>query len=180
MSGIYEAIRVGLIVKLNTVPVKNVNDNEIIELLEFGIKNDITIRFIEYMENSFASRSLVGLTGLEILNKIGEKYKFIDEGVELGSPSHYYKLENNYRFGIIEPHRDDFCSHCNRIRLTAEGDLIPCLYFDESKSIKSSIRNGNILEAKNILYEIIRDKPEKNRWSGDGESSNRAFYETGG
>ncbi len=180
LSGIYEAIRVGLIVKLNTVPIKNANDNEIIELLEFGIKNNISIRFIEYMENSFASRSLVGLTGLEILNKIGEKYKFIDEGVELGSPSHYYKLENNYRFGIIEPHRDDFCSHCNRIRLTAEGDLIPCLYFDESKSIKSSIRNNNILEAKNILYEIIRDKPEKNRWSGDGESSNRAFYETGG
>ncbi len=180
LNGINEAIKVGLKIKLNVVPIKNINDHEILDLLQFGMERNISVRFIEYMENSFANKNLIGLTGHDILNIISNNYKFIDEGIELGSPSHYYKLENGYRFGIIEPHRDDFCSYCNRIRLTAEGDLIPCLYFDEAKSIKESIRNKDLSGAEKILYEIIRDKPEKNRWSGDGESSNRAFYETGG
>ncbi|MCJ7764631.1 MAG: GTP 3',8-cyclase MoaA, partial [Thiovulaceae bacterium] len=88
---------------------------------------------------------------------------------------------DGYQFGIIEPHKDDFCSTCNRIRITAEGDLIPCLYFDESMSIRECIRRGDIKGASAVLKEVIRTKPEKNRWSEeDGEVSSRAFYETGG
>ena len=52
------------------------------------------------------------------------------------SPAQYYELEDGYQFGIIEPHKDDFCSACNRIRLTSEGYLIPCLYFEDTMSIK--------------------------------------------
>jgi cyclic pyranopterin phosphate synthase len=179
LEGIQEAKRVGLKVKINSVPMAGVNSEEILDILEFGISNDMPVRFIEYMENSFANRELVGLTSSEILEKIGKRYSFIDEGVEAGSPSHYYKLESGYRFGIIEPHRDDFCTHCNRIRLTAEGHLIPCLYFDEAMSIKDSIRDGDLKKAGEILREVVKNKPEKNRWDSQEESS-RAFYETGG
>ncbi len=179
LEGIQKAKRVGLKVKINSVPMAGVNSEEILDILEFGISNDMPVRFIEYMENSFANRELVGLTSSEILEKIGKRYSFTDEGVEAGSPSHYYKLESGYRFGIIEPHRDDFCTHCNRIRLTAEGHLIPCLYFDEAMSIKDSIRDGNLKKAGEILREVVKNKPEKNRWDSQEESS-RAFYETGG
>ncbi|HIC10911.1 MAG TPA: GTP 3',8-cyclase MoaA [Campylobacterales bacterium] len=179
VQGIEKSIEVGLKVKINSVPLKGVNDGEIIDILHYGMERDIPVRFIEYMENSFANGSIEGLSSREILEIIGKKYNFIDEGIEPGSPSHYYRLENGYRFGIIEPHRDDFCTHCNRIRLTAEGYLIPCLYFDEAMSIKDAIRNGDIEKATQILKEVIRNKPEKNRWNA-GENSNRAFYETGG
>jgi len=181
IKGIEKSIEVGLKVKINNVPMKDINDGEILELLEYCKDKDIPIRFIEYMENSFAKSDLKGLKSDEVLAIIGKKYSIKDEGIELGSPSHYYRLENGYRFGIIEPHRDDFCSHCNRIRLTAEGHLIPCLYFDEAISIKDSIKSGNIKKATDILKEVVKNKPEKNRWSDeDGEVSSRAFYETGG
>jgi cyclic pyranopterin phosphate synthase len=90
-------------------------------------------------------------------------------------------MKDGYRFGIIEPYADDFCKQCNRIRLTAEGNLIPCLYFDESMSIAQSVRDGDIKAATEVLREVVRTKPEKNRWGGEeGEASSRAFYETGG
>ena len=104
-----------------------------------------------------------------------------DDGFDGSSPSHYYTMEDGYRFGIIEPYEDDFCKKCNRIRLTAEGNLIPCLYFDEAMSIAASIKKGDIKGAAEVLKEVVRTKPEKNRWGGeDAEVSSRAFYETGG
>ena len=65
------------------------------------------------------------------------------------SPSQYYELEDGYQFGIIEPHKDDFVQ-CNRIRLTAEGYLIPCLYFEDAMSIKDAVQNNRIDEAVDI------------------------------
>ncbi|EJF07302.1 molybdenum cofactor biosynthesis protein A [Thiovulum sp. ES] len=180
LEGIEVAQKVGLKIKINSVPMKGINDGEILDILQFGIDRNIPVRFIEYMENSFAKKDLVGLKSSEILEIISKKWSFKDDGIELGSPSHYYKLESGYKFGIIEPHRDDFCTHCNRIRLTAEGHLIPCLYFDEAMSIKESIRDGDIEKAGEILRTVVREKPEKNRWSGENEESARAFYETGG
>lgn len=90
-------------------------------------------------------------------------------------------MKDGYRFGIIEPYGDDFCKQCNRIRLTAEGQLIPCLYFDEAMSIAKSIKEKDIAGAAEVLREVVKNKPEKNRWGGeDSEVSSRAFYETGG
>ena len=55
---------------------------------------------------------------------------------DTSSPAQYYRFEDGYEFGIIEPHKDDFCSTCNRNRLTAEGYLIPCLYFEDANEYK--------------------------------------------
>jgi cyclic pyranopterin phosphate synthase len=184
LDGIDEALKVGLKIKINNVPMKNINDHELLDILEYGIKNNITVRYIEYMENSFANQKIEGISSSEILEKIQKKYKISDLGFDSTSPSHYYKIESlNYKFGIIEPHSDDFCSTCNRIRLTAEGFLIPCLYFDEAQSIAEFVKKGDIINATNVLKDVIKNKPEKNRWSESTETnevSSRAFYETGG
>ena len=181
LAGIEEALRVGFRVKVNMVPMKGMNDTEILDVLEFCKERNMTVRFIEYMENVHAEVDIKGMQSFELLEIIGSRYPYKDEGFDGHSPSHYYKLDNGYEFGIIEPHKDDFCAKCNRIRLTAEGNLIPCLYFDEAMSIRDAIRRGDIKEAALVLKEVIRTKPEKNRWSDpDGELSKRAFYETGG
>jgi len=181
LEGIEEALAVGLLVKVNMVPMKGVNDGEILDVLEYCKARAMTVRFIEYMENVHANVDIRGMQSHELLSIVGSRYGYSDEGFDGHSPSHYYRLEDGYEFGIIEPHKDDFCTQCNRIRLTAEGNLIPCLYFDEAMSIRDAIRAGNIDEAAVILREVIRTKPEKNRWSDpDGELSKRAFYETGG
>ena len=84
-----------------------------------------------------------------------------------------------YVFGIIEPHLDSFCNDCNRIRLTAEGYLIPCLYFEDALSIADAIKAKNVPLATQILKTVLQNKPEKNKWGSENDSS-RAFYETGG
>ena len=181
LEGVEEALKVGLKVKANMVPMKGMNADEIFDVLEYCRERDITVRFIEYMENAYAKADISKLSGQEVLAALGEKYTFASEGYDGASPAKYYRLEDGYRFGIIEPYGDDFCKQCNRIRLTAEGNLIPCLYFDEAMSIAAAVKKGDIKTAAAVLKEVVRTKPEKNRWGGeDDEVSSRAFYETGG
>ena len=181
LEGIDEALRVGLKVKANMVPMKSLNADEIVDVLEYCKERNISVRFIEYMQNAFASKEIEGLKSAELLEILRTKYEFSDDGFDGSSPSHYYTMSDGYRFGIIEPYGDDFCKQCNRIRLTAEGNLIPCLYFDEAMSISKAIKAGDIKAAAEVLREVVRTKPEKNRWGGeDSEVSTRAFYETGG
>lgn len=181
LSGIEEAKAVGLKIKINCVPLKEINDNEILDLLEYSKSNGFTIRFIEFMENNYAKVSTKGLKSNDILAIVSQRYKFEKVDRNTSSPAQYYRLEDGYEFGIIEPHKDDFCSSCNRIRLTAEGYLIPCLYFEDAMSIRDSVRSGNLEEAVLIMKKVLANKPEKNKWSDEGsEISSRAFYETGG
>ncbi len=178
MRGIDKAQEVGLKIKINCVPLKGINDGEIIDLLEHCRDKGYEIRFIEFMENSHA-KVKQGLNSKEIQDIIKEKYNFTKTAREDSSPSQSYLLENGYKFGIIEPHLDDFCKDCNRIRLTAEGFLIPCLYFEDALSIRDAIKEKDIKKAANILKDVLKNKPEKNKW-GSEDSSDRAFYETGG
>ncbi len=181
LLGIDKALEVGLKVKINMVPLKGINDDEIIDILDFCKERNIEVRFIEYMENALAKDKLEGLLGKDILEMIKQKYTIKKIGREGASPSFSYLLEDGYKFGLIDPHKHDFCETCNRIRLTAEGHLIPCLYFDEAMSIKDAIKNKDIKKAVEILKTVLRDKPKENRWGHEGsEISTRAFYETGG
>ncbi|EDO6595750.1 GTP 3',8-cyclase MoaA [Campylobacter coli] len=180
LVGIDEALSIGLKVKLNTVALKGLNDDELISLLEFAKSKDIQIRFIEFMENIHAYGKLQGLKRDEIIQILSQKYqvKLIKKAEK--APVSIYSADD-YEFGIIDPHSHEFCDSCNRIRLSAEGLLIPCLYFDEALSIKEAVRKGDINAAAKILQEVLRNKPEKNRWSViDNETSSRAFYQTGG
>ena len=184
MEGIEAALDAGLFVKLNTVVMKNINDFEIIELYEFAKSKGMQIRFIEYMENESANDALKTLPSREVLAMIMKKH-IIEEVVQKeSSAAKLYKDESGYIFGIIEPYDDSFCKTCNRIRLSAEGDLIPCLYFEDSLNIKSSLQsNEKLLE---VLKTVVENKPEKNKWTHQiqmvepKEISSRAFYYTGG
>jgi len=181
LAGVEKALEVGLKVKVNMVPLKGINEDEIVDVMEYAKARGMTIRYIEYMENVHAKEGLKGLTGKEILSKVKEKYTIRKVGREGSSPAFNYLTDDGYKFGIIDPHKHDFCESCNRIRLTAEGFLIPCLYFDEAMSIRDAVKAGDIEGASEILREVLRNKPEKNRWSEESaEESARAFYETGG
>ena len=181
LAGVEKALEAGLSVKVNMVPLKGVNEEEIVDVMEYAKARGMTIRYIEYMENVHAKAGLKGLTGKEILSKVKQRYSIRKIGREGSSPAFNYITDDGYKFGVIDPHKHDFCESCNRIRLTAEGHLIPCLYFDEAMSIREAVKSGDITKATEILREVLRNKPEKNRWSEeDSEESSRAFYETGG
>ena len=184
LKGIDKALEVGLGVKINMVPLKGINDNEILDIIKYCRERNIKVRFIEYMENRHAVESLKGMHGREILAKVKEGHTIRTLGREGASPSFNYLLDESYEFGLIDPHKHDFCESCNRIRLTAEGMLIPCLYFDEALSIAKAVKAGDIEGASQVLATVLRDKPKENRWSEEDfkqeDISTRAFYETGG
>lgn len=183
LMGIDKALEVGLKVKLNTVALKGINDDEILHLLEFAKSKGAMIRYIEFMENSHAYGDLKGLKKDEILEIVSKKYKINVIGKTPNSPASIFEIDDGYKFGIIDPHKHDFCESCNRLRMSASGVLIPCLYYDEGQSIKEALREHDIKKAVEILRDVLKNKPEKNRWEHnmvDENISARAFYETGG
>jgi cyclic pyranopterin phosphate synthase len=181
LKGIDSALEQNLGVKLNSVILEGINDNEVQDLFNFAKSKNVQIRFIEYMENNQALQNIKTVPSKVIIDKINQIDPIQQEITNDFSPSRLFECKSGYRFGIIEPHDDEFCKTCNRVRLSAEGDLIPCLYFEDAKSVKNALQNKNLEEAKEILEEIVKNKPEKNKWSGqDKETSNRAFYHTGG
>ncbi|WQS58015.1 GTP 3',8-cyclase MoaA [Helicobacter pylori] len=181
LEGIEESLKVGLKLKLNMVVMKGVNDDEILELLEYAKNRCIQIRYIEFMENTHAKSLVKGLKEREILDLIAQKYKIIEtENPKKGS-SKIYTLENGYQFGIIAPHSDDFCQSCNRIRLASDGKICPCLYYQDAIDAKEAIINKDTKMMKRLLKQSIINKPEKNMWNDkNSETPTRAFYYTGG
>ncbi|PAF47790.1 cyclic pyranopterin phosphate synthase [Helicobacter sp. 12S02634-8] len=183
LDGIDTAQEVGLKIKLNMVPLKGINDDEIISMLEFAKDRGILLRYIEYMENTHAKLGIKGLKEAQILEILGQKYTPTLLEKENFGPAKIYTLEDDYAFGIIAPHNDDFCKSCNRIRLTSEGTICPCLYYQDSVDAKEAMLSSNPQAMKAALHQSVYNKPEKNQWSEEenpAEISARAFYYTGG
>ncbi|MDZ5338359.1 GTP 3',8-cyclase MoaA [Helicobacter pylori] len=181
LEGIEESLKVGLKLKLNMVVVKSVNDDEILELLEYAKNRHIQIRYIEFMENTHAKSLVKGLKEREILDLIAQKYKIMGMEKPKQGSSKIYTLENGYQFGIIAPHSDDFCQSCNRIRLASDGKICPCLYYQDAIDAKEAIINKDTKMMKRLLKQSVINKPEKNMWNDkNNDTSTRAFYYTGG
>ncbi|GAA8631056.1 GTP 3',8-cyclase MoaA [Helicobacter pylori] len=181
LEGIEESLKVGLKLKLNMVVMKGVNDDEILELLEYAKNRSIQIRYIEFMENTHAKDLVKGLKEREILDLIAQKYKIMGMEKPKQGSSKIYTLENGYQFGIIAPHSDDFCQSCNRIRLASDGKICPCLYYQDAIDAKEAIINKDTKMMKRLLKQSVINKPEKNMWNDkNSETPTRAFYYTGG
>ncbi|RKV35233.1 GTP 3',8-cyclase MoaA [Helicobacter pylori] len=181
LEGIEESLKVGLKLKLNMVVMKGVNDDEILELLEYAKNRCIQIRYIEFMENTHAKSLVKGLKEREILDLIAQKYKIIETEKPKQGSSKIYTLENGYQFGIIAPHSDDFCQSCNRIRLASDGKICPCLYYQDAIDAKEAIINKDTKMMKRLLKQSVINKPEKNMWNDkNNDTPTRAFYYTGG
>ncbi|GAA8331344.1 GTP 3',8-cyclase MoaA [Helicobacter pylori] len=181
LEGIEESLKVGLKLKLNMVVMKGVNDDEILELLEYAKNRSIQIRYIEFMENTHAKDLVKGLKEEEILDLIAQKYKIMGMEKPKQGSSKIYTLENGYQFGIIAPHSDDFCQSCNRIRLASDGKICPCLYYQDAIDAKEAIINKDTKMMKRLLKQSIINKPEKNMWNDkNSKTPTRAFYYTGG
>ncbi|WRB39658.1 GTP 3',8-cyclase MoaA [Helicobacter pylori] len=181
LEGVEESLKAGLKLKLNTVVIKSVNDDEILELLEYAKNRRIQIRYIEFMENTHAKSLVKGLKEREILDLIAQKYKIIAAEKPKQGSSKIYTLENGYQFGIIAPHSDDFCQSCNRIRLASDGKICPCLYYQDAIDAKEAIIDKDTKMMKRLLKQSVINKPEKNMWNDkNNDTSTRAFYYTGG
>lgn len=108
LEGIQAAADAGLKIKINCVPIKGINDVDLVEVLDFCKSEGYVVRFIEFMENNHAKDGAKGLNSDEIKAIIATKYpNFKMVPRDNSSPAQYYELEDGFQFGIIEPHKDD-------------------------------------------------------------------------
>lgn len=167
LSGIKEAINAGISTKINTVIQKGVNDDELFDIIELARNDKLNIRFIEMMPIGHGKES-IGISNVEILERIKERYNFAEDNKKHGNgPAKYIKLDGfNGSIGFISAIHGKFCDNCNRIRFTSTGKLKPCLCYESNIDVKDILKNTEIGSDKkhNILKEKIREciagKPE--------------------
>jgi len=147
LKGLFAAKRHGIIpLKINSVIQRGVNDDDILELVEFSRQNGFWIRFIEYMDvgnsNNWVSEKMVSKA--EILEKIHAQYplKEIGRHDESAPAVNYQFIDGIGNVGVIASVTEPFCASCTRARLTANGKLVMCLFSDQSCDLKKLMRGG--------------------------------------
>jgi cyclic pyranopterin phosphate synthase len=142
--GINSAIKLGFApIKLNAVIIKGFNDDEILPLCKFAAQNNLILRFIEFMPigNSPDWKESDIFTGRDILNVIGKQYSISEASkVEGGGPARHYTLSDGCLIGLITPISDHFCNKCDKLRLTSDGKLRPCLLSDIEIPVADALR----------------------------------------
>jgi cyclic pyranopterin phosphate synthase len=147
LAGIFAAKKAGLSpIKLNAVVIRGTNDDEILDLVEFGRSNGFEMRFIEYMDvgnaNGWSLEKTV--TKREILDTVHARFPVREVGRAHGSaPAVDYEfLDGAGEIGIIGSITEPFCSSCTRVRLTADGKLVTCLFAESGFDLKALLRSG--------------------------------------
>ena len=178
LKSINRCLELGLNVKINCVVIKGFNDDEIYDFIDMTNYYPIDVRFIELMPlgegKSFYEDGYFNITNF--IDKIDTMYKLEDEA---GSTAKLYKL--NYakgRVGVITPLSCSFCNTCNRIRVTSNGKIKPCLHSNEEIDIRFYLNKPMIF--KEVLKESIYKKPAKhNLLENNLSETDRSMYKIG-
>jgi cyclic pyranopterin phosphate synthase len=145
-AGIAAARRVYGGLKIDTVVIRGVNDDELVSLIEYGRSVNGEVRFIEYMDVGGASRWSGDrvVSRREMLDVLGRHYGVITPIDEPGStaPAERFALADGSTFGIIASTTDPFCRTCDRSRLTADGMWYLCLYASRGIDLRAPVRRG--------------------------------------
>ncbi|MET0070187.1 MAG: GTP 3',8-cyclase MoaA [Candidatus Thiodiazotropha sp.] len=159
LAGIDAALKAGFKrVKLNSVIMKHRNDDEIHDLVAFAEARGMDISFIEEMplgETEDHDRGELYYSSQQVLGDLQQHYELLPTTETTGGPARYYRIDgSDTRVGFISPHSHNFCEHCNRVRLTAEGRLLLCLGQEHSVDLRRVVR-ANPLDDEPLRRAII-------------------------
>lgn len=150
-------------IKLNTVVINGQNDHELVDFLRYTLDHDVNVRFIEFMPISQADeknwqQQYVGIEQVfDICKENG--WEIVPLDLAGNGPSDNYQIVGaKGSFGLIHPISCNFCESCNRLRVTADGCVKSCLYWDDEASIRSEIFDFTAFENK--IHQILAFKPE--------------------
>ena len=162
-------------IKINVVPIRGINDDEILSFASLTFDNDFHIRFIEFMpatNNSIWSKDKC-VSSAEAMKRISalgtlERLTFRGRG-----PSRNYRIQGAKGvIGFISPLSDHFCDDCSRLRLTADGEIRPCLFSNIKIDIKTPMRNGaSDEEIDDLFCQAVKVKPRRHLLNEDIRSS---------
>jgi cyclic pyranopterin phosphate synthase len=185
LKGIEAAREEGLNpVKINMVVMSGINDDEIVDFAAKTISDGWHVRFIEYMpviDDASGVSRLVSVASMK--HRISQLGKMEPCRVSVGNgPAKYYRLPDaTGTIGFITPITEHFCFQCNRLRLTADGKLRPCLLSEEEIDLREPLRSGaSADELKNLIKEAITRKPLGHNLAEGNKRKGRPFSQVGG
>lgn len=153
-------------IKLNSVILKNRNHDEVADLVLFAIDRGLDISFIEEMPLGVIGdhdRAEVYYSSDELLDNLQQIFELFPTNENSGGPSRYYRITGtDTRVGLISPHSHNFCDSCNRVRITAQGQLLLCLGQEHSMDLRRVLRErpGDIEHLKSAIRSSMALKPE--------------------
>ena len=146
LAGIDAAVQAGFSpLKIDTVVIRGVNDDELVDLVEFGKTRGAEVRFIEYMDVGGATRWSMDavFTRQDVLRTLAARYGPVEPIAEdSAAPADRYRLPDGTVVGVISSTTEPFCDDCNRSRLTADGMWLLCLYATEGLDLRTPLRRG--------------------------------------
>ena len=164
LGGLEAAKRAGLRVKINTVALRGVNDDEFDRLVEWSGEQGFDIVFIEVMPMGEigADARLDQYMPLSMVRaKLNERWTLTDTDETTGGPARYARCaETGGRVGFITPLTHNFCESCNRVRLTCTGTLYMCLGQEDAADLRSTLRSGDEAALMDAIDEAIGRKPK--------------------
>lgn len=194
MAGIDAAVAAGIPrIRLNTVVSSGVNDHELAALLAFAIAKGVHIAFIEEMpmgDMASYNRSTHYLSNIEVKRRLKSTFDLIPQTQKRlqAGPAQYYQVAgSDTDVGFISPHSNNFCSSCNRVRLTRKGQLVLCLGNEENLDLRAVIRAADtaadaVESIKRSIVEALQRKPESHYFDIHNEEPQvlRFMSDTGG
>ena len=157
MRGIDAALAAGLRVKLNTVALKDFNEDELFTLAEFCAARDMDLTFIEVMpmgDIGNENRLMQYWDLSDLRDTLATRYTLHDLSERTGGPARYIQLEETgQKIGLITPMTHNFCESCNRVRITCTGEIYTCLGQEGKSDLRGPLRSS---ETDAPLEEAIR------------------------
>jgi len=185
LNGLRAARRAGFSpIKINMVVMKDINDDEIEDMVEFCIAEGHTLRFIETMPvgntGSKATDRYYSLANAK--ERLEKKYTLLPSSLSGGGPARYYQIGGtDLRVGFITPMSQHFCETCNRVRLSADGMLYLCLGQNDMVDLRTPLRNGIDNEGlEQLIMAAIARKPERHEFNTQPGHVVRFMSQTGG
>ncbi len=185
LAGIVAARAAGFRLKLNTVMIRGVNDDELVDLIEFGRSHAAEVRFIEYMDVGGATAWSAGqvVSQREILEVLSTRYGAITPVTteDLSAPAERFRLPDGTTFGIVASTTAPFCRACDRSRLTADGTWFLCLYADRGTDLREPLRNGaSDAELSDLIASTWRGRSDRGAEERLGVADRAPLYQVDG
>lgn len=167
LNGIEEAISIGLSpIKINVVLMRGINDDELPDFVAYALSRPIEIRFIELMptRNNFEGSSSVGsehfISSDDLRQRIESVTRLGPEMPRIGVARVFPLLDGRGKIGFISPVSNHFCASCDRLRLTARGELKTCLHGSDFVDLRTALREGvSDIEIQEIIRHAVFGKP---------------------
>lgn len=177
VEGIKAALNAGLTpIKINTVLLKGINEDDLIPIANLTKDNDVVVRFIELMPvkgNQFFDRHFMSFN--EAFNIIKKKYTLEKDYEVLHEVARYYRIDGfRGKIGFITAVSQHFCSTCNRLRLASNFRIYPCLFSGINVDIKDAVKNRDVKLLKSGFEKAVSVKPEKH---GEIKIGSKEFIE---